>query len=148
MAKAKAKAVKAKKPAAKKVAAKKTASKAYQTGSSNKLYDSMKKAKGPGKRVSASGGVYYERRKNRSDMPGSILGIKGLKKISGVPPHKAKYFIEFMYQGIERTEYFDKLPKGVYKGDNKILYLMKLSDEGTILTPLLYTKNNLPVKKI
>jgi hypothetical protein len=80
MAKAKAKAVKAKKPAAKKVAAKKTASKAYQTGSSKELYDSMKKAKGPGKRVSASGGVYYERRKNRSDMPGSILGIGALKK--------------------------------------------------------------------
>jgi upstream activation factor subunit UAF30 len=95
MAKAKAKAVKAKKPAAKKVAAKKTASKAYQTGSSNKLYDSMKKAQGPGKRVSKGGvnqynynkpaterggNVYYERRKNRSDMPGSILGIGALKK--------------------------------------------------------------------
>jgi hypothetical protein len=80
MAKAKAKAVKAKKPAAKKVAAKKTASKAYQTGSSNKLYDSMKKAQGPGKRVSATGNVYYERRKNRSDMPGSLTGIGALKK--------------------------------------------------------------------
>jgi hypothetical protein len=85
MAKAKAKAVKTKKPAAKKaaakkVAAKKTASKAYQTGSSNELYDEMKKSQGPGKRVSATGNVYYERRKNRSDMPGSLTGIGALKK--------------------------------------------------------------------
>lgn len=145
MAKARAKAAKAKKPAAKKAAAKKATT--YQTGTSNKLYDKMKKAKGPGKRVSADGNVYYERRKNRSDMPGSLTGIKGLKKISGVAPHKAKYFIEFMHQGIERTEYFDKLPKGVYKGENKILYVMKLTDKGTSLLPLLYTKNNLPVKK-
>lgn len=79
MVKARAKAAKAKKAPAKKVAAKK-ATRAYQTGSSNKLYDSRKKAQGPGKRVSASGNVYYERRKNRSDMPGSILGIGALKK--------------------------------------------------------------------
>ena len=88
MAKAKAKAAKAKKPTAKKTAAKKATVKktsTYQTGTSNKLYDSMKKAQGPGKRVSKGGAnqygvskggsVYYERRKNRSDMPGSILGI-------------------------------------------------------------------------
>lgn len=82
MVKNKAKAAKAKKaPAKKKAAVKKaTASKAYQTGSSNKLYDSMRKAQGPGKRVSATGGVYYERRKNRTDMPGSVLGIGALKK--------------------------------------------------------------------
>lgn len=156
MAKARAKAAKAKKPKAKKTETKKATS-TYQTGSSNKLYDSRKKAQGPGKRVSKGGAnqygvskggsVYYERRKNRSDMPGSLTGIKGLKKISGVAPHKAKYFIEFMHQGIERTEYFDKLPKGVYKGENKILYVMKLTDKGTSLLPLLYTKNNLPVKK-
>ena len=81
MVKNKAKAAKAKKAPAKKAAVKKaTATKAYQTGSSNKLYDSMRKAQGPGKRVSANGGVYYERRKNRSDMPGSVLGIGALKK--------------------------------------------------------------------
>ena len=40
----------------------------------------MKKSQGPGKRVSATGNVYYERRKNRSDMPGSLTGIGALKK--------------------------------------------------------------------
>jgi hypothetical protein len=78
MAKARAKAAKTKKAPAKKVAAKKA--KVYQTGGSVSSYDKKKKAKGPGKRVSVSGGVYYERRKNRSDMPGSILGIGALKK--------------------------------------------------------------------
>lgn len=46
-----------------------------QTGSSNKNKDEMKKAKAPGKRKSASGKTYYERRANRSDKPGSLLGI-------------------------------------------------------------------------
>jgi hypothetical protein len=83
MAKTRAKAAKAKKPTAKKTAAKKATVKktsTYQTGTSNKLYDSMKKAQGPGKRVSVDGNVYYERRKNRSDMPGSLTGIGALKK--------------------------------------------------------------------
>lgn len=38
-----------------------------QTGKSNLRRDEMKKAKLPGKRKSASGRTYYERRKNRSD---------------------------------------------------------------------------------
>ncbi len=88
MAKARAKAAKAKKPAAKKTAAKKA--KVYQTGTSKVLVDKTKKALSPGKRVSKGGAnqygvskggsVYYERRKNRSDMPGSLTGIGALKK--------------------------------------------------------------------
>lgn len=78
MAKARAKAAKAKKLTAKKTTVKKTST--YQTGTSNKLSDSRKKAQGPGKRVSVDGNVYYERRKNRSDMPGSLTGIGALKK--------------------------------------------------------------------
>lgn len=39
----------------------------YQTGRSNEAYDRRRKAKLPGRRVSASGRVYSERRKNRSD---------------------------------------------------------------------------------
>ena len=38
-----------------------------QTGSSNKKYDERVSAMKPGKRTSASGGVYYERRSNRTD---------------------------------------------------------------------------------
>ena len=46
----------------------------YQTGRSDSARDSARPAMPPGKRKSPSGGFYYERRKNRSDKPGSILG--------------------------------------------------------------------------
>jgi hypothetical protein len=126
MAKAKAKAVKAKKPAAKKVAAKKTASKAYQTGSSNKLYDAMKKAKGPGKRVSASGGVYYERRKNRSDMPGSILGIDENIRLTRINndvngnPRYVAHFMDFLNDEENTFLPFNKMYEYALKKAKKI----------------------------
>lgn len=50
--------------------------KVYQTGSSAKFYDEQRVAKKPGKRKTASGSTYTERRKNRSDMPGSLSGMK------------------------------------------------------------------------
>lgn len=46
-----------------------------QTGSSHKLRDSARSARPPGKRTSKSGAAYYERRKNRSDKPGSLTGV-------------------------------------------------------------------------
>lgn len=47
----------------------------YQTGTRGRTHKELKqdskfKAKLPGKRLSASGNVYYERRANRSDTPG------------------------------------------------------------------------------
>lgn len=43
----------------------------HQTGSSRIKIDETIKALSPGKRKSASGSIYYEKRKNRSDMVGS-----------------------------------------------------------------------------
>ena len=51
-----------------------------QTGRSNAKRDKKRKAKAPGKRRSASGKVYYERRKNRSDKPQSLSGMVGAAK--------------------------------------------------------------------
>lgn len=73
----------AKKAAPKKAAPKKVAKKAApkkaaikkQTGTSNKNIDLQRVAKLPGRRKSPSGGFYYETRRNRSDAPGSLLGI-------------------------------------------------------------------------
>ena len=42
----------------------------YQIGRTHKVQDEKRKAKLPGKRRSASGKTYTERRKNRSDKPG------------------------------------------------------------------------------
>lgn len=52
----------------------------HQTGNSVSFYDKKRKAKAPGKRKSKSGNVYYERRKNRSDKPGSLSGVAGFLK--------------------------------------------------------------------
>jgi len=63
-----------KKPRVKKIRQSITTS-AKQTGTSNLLYDKRKKAKAPGKRISESGNTYYEYRRNRSDLPGSLTGL-------------------------------------------------------------------------
>lgn len=73
---------------------KKESSNTRQTGTSNKVADKRKKAKAPGKRKSATGKTYYERRKNRSDKPGSILGISNFfdsKTINNLDELKKEY---------------------------------------------------------
>jgi hypothetical protein len=45
----------------------------HQVGKSVKSRDKPRKAMPPGKRISKMGRVYYETRKNRSDMPGTNL---------------------------------------------------------------------------
>ena len=62
--------------AGKKATAKRTASSTRQTGASSTAKDRARKALAPGRRVSATGRVYYERRKNRSDKPGQLMGEK------------------------------------------------------------------------
>ena len=77
----------------------------------------------------------------------NIRVMSGLKKLIGVEPHKAKYFIVYKRAQIENTEYFDKLPAGRYKGMDNIIYLMRGTDSGTALIPLIEAKSNKPVKR-
>jgi hypothetical protein len=56
-------------------AAKKKKDPTRQTGSSSKPHDILIPAKQPGKRKSAAGKTYYERRMNRSDKPGTLQGV-------------------------------------------------------------------------
>jgi hypothetical protein len=49
--------------------------KTRQTGASSKKHDVALKAKAPGRRKSKTGKIYYERRKNRSDKPGTLQGV-------------------------------------------------------------------------
>ena len=53
-----------------------------QTGVTNKYVDIKRKAKAPGKRTSAKGKTYTERRANRSDQPGQMLGAKTVKAVT------------------------------------------------------------------
>lgn len=55
--------------------AKKTKRKNPQTGKTDVYADKQHKAKKPGKRISATGKTYYERRANRSDI-GKLLAPK------------------------------------------------------------------------
>ncbi|HQP71636.1 MAG TPA: hypothetical protein PLP90_03090, partial [Methanoculleus sp.] len=66
MAKAKARSKTGRKPRGRVIAATNR-----QTGRSNLTRDRQRKAMLPGKRRSASGRIYYETRKNRSDLRGS-----------------------------------------------------------------------------
>lgn len=50
-----------------------------QKGKSNARADEARKALPPGKRRSASGTTYYERRANRSDVPGSLTDNNSLR---------------------------------------------------------------------
>jgi hypothetical protein len=69
--------------AGKKATAKRAVSTTRQTGTSNLVRDLMKKALPPGRRVSAAGRTYTERRKNRSDMPGQLAGRSLGEKYNG-----------------------------------------------------------------
>lgn len=57
-----------------------------QTGTSVLKADKKRKAKAPGKRVVKKGRkktVYYEYRKNRSDKPGKLTGVKKRRTVAG-----------------------------------------------------------------
>lgn len=51
-----------------------------QTGTSKAKYDNKRTAKSPGKRISKNGKVYYEYRKNRTDVKGIDTPKKTIKK--------------------------------------------------------------------
>ena len=75
------KAVAKSKPASKKKVGSKpkvVSAKNRQTGSSKRTQDKTHQAMKPGKRISANGNVYYERRANRSDV-GKLLGTEKKK---------------------------------------------------------------------
>lgn len=59
----------------------KISSKYRQTGKSDRKRDQKLVAKLPGKRISASGNIYYERRANRSDTPAQ-------RKVAEMEPKK------------------------------------------------------------
>ena len=55
--------------------------KRWQTGKSDKSRDEQREALKPGKRKSRSGVTYFERRKNRTDMPGKLTGTGTMNEL-------------------------------------------------------------------
>lgn len=81
-----------------------------QTGTSNKKRDAARKSKKPGRRRSASGKIYYERRKSRTDKPGSVTGIRRKKsrinRIAGTLGSPFKNMSEVKAKNKEAGFYF------------------------------------------
>jgi hypothetical protein len=120
----KGKSIGAKQAAPKKKAVKKPASR--QTGKSSKLHDERYQAKAPGKRmVKTTNGshVYYERRKNRSDVPGSLSGKVGTLNTeasyrgANVLPKKPKLKFSISWGGTTMKGYV------INDGDHGLLYV-------------------------
>jgi hypothetical protein len=63
-----------------------------QTGTSNKQYDVKRSARPPGARIPRGGSkvTYYERRKNRSDKPGTVTGTKTVSQLKAMMLAKLK----------------------------------------------------------
>ncbi len=70
-----------------------TKKKYKQTGTNNRPADRKRKAKSPGKRRSASGRSHTERRKNRSDVPGTLTGVS-TAQLKGAIKQKIKGTID------------------------------------------------------
>lgn len=65
----------------------------------------------------------------------------------------AKYFLEYTLRGMKKVEFFDKLPKGVYRAsgyqnpaDKGKPFLTRFTDGGTALLPLQKTKDRMKKK--
>jgi hypothetical protein len=72
--------------------------------------------------------------------------ISGLYKIVGKVSNK--YYVEFIHPNEYKfKEYFNVLPKNYYKGKDRILYISRLTNKGTALIPLKYTKTDKLIKK-
>jgi len=75
-----------------------------------------------------------------------ISVMSGLHEIVGKVT--GKYYIDYTTDsGYKKMEFFDKLPKGYYKGMDRTIYVTRLTNYGTSLIPVRYTDNNKDVKK-
>lgn len=80
---------------------------------------------------------------------GASKSVGGAVKISGVEPHKGKYFISYTSFGNKHIKYYQTLPvpKELFKGEKGYLYLLVRTDKGSKMVPLMNTKTNKQVKK-
>lgn len=82
--------------------------KTVQRGGSSLKLDLMRKAKAPGKRKSSSGATYYESRRNRSDVPGSMAGIGSINKDLKQKLTSAEYYLSTL---VGRLAFYTQLYK-------------------------------------
>jgi hypothetical protein len=83
-----------------------------QRGTSNLEADKKLKAKAPGKRKSSSGGTYYESRRNRSDIPGTMAGIGSIQSDLNRKLAAAKNYLAILQGKLAYTTELYKQTRG------------------------------------
>lgn len=111
-----------------------------QTGTSVKSKDKQRTALAPGKRTTGKGKskhTYYERRANRSDKPGQLLGIGAVKSDLSSKYKKVVNNIAFLSMEIDIQKAIKKHAKNKLLHTNKIKNLQKqLSEQKKLKTKL------------
>ncbi len=114
-----------------------------KTEKKKKVYAVTRAHGGQFKKITRVGATHSDKGSHNT----TIRVVSGMYKLSGVEPHKGKYFIDWTYNGVKQKKYYDKMPKDVYRGFNGIYYMMVLTDKGTTLTPLINAKTNKIIKR-
>ena len=121
-----------KKKAAKKAVPKKAAKKVAKKAAPKKAARKVVKKAAPKRSVSLH--------KDTKSHNVNIRVISGLYKIVGISSNK--YFVEYVTEyGYKQREYYNKLPKNYYKGKDGYYYVTVLTNKGTSLVPIKYSKN-------
>ncbi len=122
----------------KKQTTKKTAAASRQTNQRQRdiIKDLNKKAEAPGKRISKTGKVYYERRANRSDVPPTMLGqkIQDYRAIENVRVFEIVYLGPTNYSGTRV-----KINDYRFEESKTIPYDYAIGDVGAIASAYLNT---------
>jgi hypothetical protein len=120
-----------------------------QTGSSNTALDKLVKAKPPGKRKSASKKIYYERRRNRSDRPGKMTGVKPQKVQSSynyMLLSRMKSNVATIEQTTNTIAHLTRKMKEVKDKRTKMLFRQQIQREKNFLSGL--KKDNTMLKRL
>jgi hypothetical protein len=98
-------------------------------GSDRYWADASKRALAPGRRTSKSGKVYYERRANRSDVPGTFAGFSNTNDLSRLGYREAGSLGEMLTAWADQNlttlarEYFDGLKDWGFNTQSGFVYL-------------------------
>lgn len=101
-----------------------------QTGTSNKSYDRQRSARPPGPRKPKGGKkvTYYERRKNRSDVPGSLTGTGGSSALNEMVLRNLRERNNNLLDGEQRLNRLQKAYKVTPKGTAKNMIKRQIKD--------------------
>lgn len=114
------------------VAKAKPKTKFRQTGTSNAVADKKRIAKRPGKRKSATGKTYYERRKNRSDVPFAMARV-GTNGVQHSALHQIKQQLGYIADYEKSKRHNQVLAKNALSAGDKYYYKRKVQQYSDLI---------------